>query len=83
MKTTATISQEELEQKAVDSMIAYEKSLISGQGNEGCSHPRAASLRQQGRTPGNRPERVDYKNHLRPRQQPTERPRPGSFHLHG
>lgn len=31
MKTTATISQEELEQKAVDSMIAYEKSLISGQ----------------------------------------------------
>mgnify|MGYP000078555554 CR=1 FL=1 len=28
MKTTATISQEELEQKAVDSMIAYEKSLI-------------------------------------------------------
>ena len=28
-------------------------------------------------------ERVDYKNHLRPRQQPTERPRPGSFHLHG
>ena len=31
MKTTATISQEELEQKAVDSMIAYEKNLISGQ----------------------------------------------------
>ncbi len=31
MKTTATASQEELEQKAVDSMIAYEKSLISGQ----------------------------------------------------
>ena len=78
MKTTATISQEELEQKAVDSMIAYEKSLISGQEMKD-----AASLRQQGRTPGNRSERVDYKNHLRPRQQPTERPRPGSFHLHG
>ena len=31
MKTTATISQEDLEQKAVDSMIAYEKNLISGQ----------------------------------------------------
>ena len=31
MKTTATISQEELEQKAVDSMIAYEKSPHSGQ----------------------------------------------------
>ncbi len=31
MKTTATISQEELEQKAIDSMIAYEKNLISGQ----------------------------------------------------
>ena len=31
MKTTATISQEELEQKAVDSIIAYKKSLISGQ----------------------------------------------------
>lgn len=29
MKTTATISQEELEQKAVDSMIAYEKSFIT------------------------------------------------------
>lgn len=27
MKTTATISQEELEQKAVDSMIAYEKNV--------------------------------------------------------
>lgn len=31
MKTTVTISQEELEQKAVESMIAYEKNLISGQ----------------------------------------------------
>lgn len=31
MKPTVIISQEELEQKAVDSMIAYEKSLISGQ----------------------------------------------------
>ena len=80
MKTTATISQEELEQKAVDSMIEEPHFRT---GNEGSSHPCAASLRQQGRTPGNRSERVDYKNHLRPRQQPTERPRPGSFHLHG
>ena len=31
MKTTATLIQQALEQKAIDSMIAYEKSLISGQ----------------------------------------------------
>lgn len=31
MKSTATINQEELEQKAIDSMIAYEKNLIPEQ----------------------------------------------------
>lgn len=29
MKTTVTVNQEELEQKAIDSMIAYEKSFIT------------------------------------------------------
>ncbi|WP_225739860.1 hypothetical protein [Bacteroides xylanisolvens] len=48
MKTTATISQEELEQKAVDSMMHTRRAVISGQENEGGSgHPRAASLRHR------------------------------------
>ena len=79
MKTTATISQEELEQKAVDSMIAYEKNLISGQEMKEAV---TRALHHYANREGHR-ERVDYKNHLRPRQQPIERPRPGSFHLHG
>ena len=31
MKTTATLIQQALEQKAIDSMIAYERNLISEQ----------------------------------------------------
>lgn len=83
MKTTATISQEELEQKAVDSMIAYEKSLISGQEMKDAV---TRALHHYANREGHREIVLKgwiIKNHLRPRQQPTERPRPGSFHLHG
>ena len=72
MKATVTVNQEELELKAIDSMIAYEKSFITYSEMEKAISD--ASLRQQGRTPGNRSERVDYKNDPRPRRQPTERP---------
>jgi len=81
MKTTATISQEELEQKAVDSMIAYEKNLISGQEMKEAV---TRALHHYANREGHREIVLKgWINHLRPRQQPTERPRPGSFHLHG
>ena len=83
MKTTATISQEELEQKAVDSMIAYEKSLISGQEMKDAV---TRALHHYANREGHREIVLKgwiIKTIYGPRQQPTERPRPGSFHLHG
>lgn len=64
MKATVIINQEELELKAIDSMIAYEKSFITYSEMKKA----VSDVWQQGRTPENCPERVDYKDDLRSRQ---------------
>lgn len=76
MKAIKIVNQEQLEQKAIDSMIAYEHGSISKQRNAPGNHPCTATLRQHRRTPENRSERVDYKNDPRPEQPPVGPSRP-------
>lgn len=68
MKATVIINQEELELKAIDSMIAYEKSFITYSEMEKAVSDALRHYGKQGRTPENCPERVDYKDDLRSRQ---------------
>ena len=72
MKTTATLIQQALEQKAIDSMIAYERNLISEQKMGKALND---ALQHYGNVEGHPqhcPQRMDYKNDLRPEKQPTE-----------
>ena len=73
MKATVTVNQEELELKAIDSMIAYEKSFITYSEMEKAI---SDALRHYGSREGHREIVLKgwNKNDPRPRRQPTERP---------